>query len=342
LRGRDICNIALIAPGLLCLVAYLICVTIWPTLPWVAILGAGYFVNVLGCLASVMRALGSVQVSMALRDAGPQIALGLAGVVAYSSDPGTILRVCAIVMGATSVAGALWISTDNALDAILCRERRNYWSMSQWGSSVLGMVVAQVDLIVGGAVISAEQLGVYAVLRRVANLVALPVTVATWVSAPAISKAYGAGNFAALTKASREASQIAALPGAVLFALGVISLPLLPVILPALPGANPSLVFGILLLGALSQVIFAASLTVATLCGASYQAMATRLLMVVVYLLWFLWWGPELSALTNALGYSCALTLGGGALWVMIKRRIGVDTSAGVLLNGKGGLWKTS
>ncbi len=342
LRGFDICNMVLIVPGVLALTAYLICMTFWPAWPWAAIIGAGYCANILGCLASVMRSLESVQVSMVLRDAGPQLALGLSGLVAYSTDPGAILALSAIMMAAIAVAGALWISADNAFKAITCHVYRPFLSLSQWASSVLGMVVSQIDLIVGGALISAEQLGVYAVLRRVANLVALPVSVATWVSAPAISAAYGKGSFSALCKASREASRIAVVPGVGLFVLGIILVPLLPVVFPEVAGINPSLIFFVLLLGALGQVFWAASFTVATLCGAAHQAMTSRAIMIVCYLLWFAMSEPEGLALGNAVGYVGALTIGGFILWGMIKRGIGVDTSAAACITRKGGLWRTS
>jgi hypothetical protein len=92
----------------------------------------------------------------------------------------------------------------------------------------------------------------------------------------------------------------------------------------------------------LGQVVFTSSFTVATLCEMPALAMLARLLMVVLYLLWFQWWSAELTVVLNALGYVGALTLGGAVLWWAIRRQLGVDTSAAVLLRAKGGQWKTS
>lgn len=342
MRGRDICKVCVVYPAALALVIGLVASVVWPIWPWTPVLCAGFFANALGCLASVMRALGSVQVSMLVRDGGPQVALGFAGVFTQGAGAGAVLMVCAILMAAIGIAGGLWVLRHRRMPSISSVAARPVWNMSLWAASVLGMIVAQIDLVMGSTVISAEQLGVYAVLRRLANLVALPVTVATWVSAPAVSAAHGAADTKALARASAQGSKIAMLPGAVLFGIGVMALPFMPLVLPYMAGVGSAVVLVLLLLGALGQVVFTSSFTVATLCEMPSLAMRARLLMVVLYLLWFQWWSAELTMVLNALGYVGALTLGGAMLWWAIWRQLGVDTSAAVLLRAKGGQWKTS
>lgn len=342
LRAADILRVAVIYPAALALVAWGCGVLIWPALPWLAIIGVGFCANLLGCLASIMRALGSVHQSMALRDAGPQVALGVAALLLPETGAAGILLLCALVMAGFALVALLWAIPRMQGARILARQSRPYLSLSLWASSVTGMVVAQIDLIVGGAVISGEALGIYALLRRVANLVALPVSVATWVSGPAVSAAKGAGDMAALARASARGSQIAILPGLVLFGMALLVLPLLPIAFPQAAGAVTQLVFAVLLLGALGQVVLASSFTVATLCGLQGYALAARLLMTGLYLAWFAWWGAELTALTNALGYVGALSLGGLVLWWAVWRKLGIDTSATVLWRVKEGQWRTS
>lgn len=342
MRGRDICKVCVVYPAALALVIGLVASFVWPFWPWTAVLCAGFFANALGCLASVMRALGSVQASMLVRDGAPQVALGLAGVVAQSAGAGAVLMVCAILMAAIGIAGGLWVLRHPRMPSIRSDASRPVCDMSLWAASVLGMIAAQIDLVLGSTVISAEQLGVYAVLRRLANLVALPVTVATWVSAPAVSAAHGAADTKALARASAHGSKIAMLPGAVLFGAGVVALPFMPLVLPYMSGVGSAVVLALLMLGALGQVVFTSSFTVATLCEMPSLAMRARLLMVVLYLLWFQWWSAELTMVLNALGYVGALTLGCAMLWWAIRRQLGVDTSAAVLLRAKGGQWKTS
>ena len=338
----DILRIAVIYPAAIAVVFWIGAVLVWPDLPWLAILSAGFCINLLGCLGSVMRALGSLYASMALRDAGPQVALGLAAVIAPAAGVEVILLLCALVTAGLALAGAVWAVRHIRNTAVLAQHERPFLSFSLWATSVTGMAIAQIDLIVGGAVISGEALGVYALLRRVANLVALPVSVATWVSGPAVSAAKGANDMAALARASAGGSRIAILPGLALFAAALLALPFLPILLPDAGGAMSGVIFAILLLGALGQVVFASSFTVATLCGLPHFALAARLVMGALYLGWFGWWGADLTALTNALGYVGAVSLGGFALWWAVRRNLGVDTSATVLLAGKGVRWRTS
>jgi O-antigen/teichoic acid export membrane protein len=342
LRATDILKVAVLYPGALSLVAWGGATLLWPDMPWLAILGVGFCVNLLGCLGSVMRALGSVQASMALRDAGPQVALGLAALMAPDADVAAVLLLCATVTAVFALGGLFWVAQRMRGTQVLARKYRPYLSLSLWATSVTGMVVAQIDLIVGGAVISGEALGVYALLRRVANLVALPVSVATWVSGPAVSAAKGSDDMAALARASAEGSQIAILPGLMLFGGALLALPVLPFIFPQTTGAVPGMIFVVLLLGALGQVVLASSFTVATLCGLPQFALAARLLMAGLYMAWFAWSGAELTALTNALGYVGALSLGGFALWWAVWRKLSIDTSATVLWRAKEGQWKTS
>jgi O-antigen/teichoic acid export membrane protein len=342
LCAGDILRIAVIYPAVLAVVFWIGAVLVWPDLPWLSILGVGFCVNVLGCLGSVMRALGSVYASMALRDAGPQVALGLAAVIAPAAGVEVILLLCAAVTATLALAGAVWALRQSQKAAVLSQHRRPFLSFALWANAVTGMAIVQLDLIVGGAVISGEALGVYALLRRVANLVALPVSVATWVSGPAVSAAKGANDMAALARASAGGSQIAILPGLALFAAALLALPFLPILLPDAAGDMSGLIFVVLLLGALGQVVFASSFTVATLCGLPHFALAARLIMGALYLGWFAFWGADLTALTNALGYVGAVSLGGIALWWAVRRNLGVDTSATVLLAGKEGQWRTS
>lgn len=342
LRAADIFRVAVLYPAALALGAWGCGTLIWPAMPWLAITGVGFCVNLLGCLGSIMRALGSVHLSMALRDAGPQVALGVAALLLPDTGAAGILLLCALVMAGFAAVGVLWAIPRMQGTQVLARLHRPYLSLSLWATSVTGMVVAQMDLIVGGAVISGEALGIYALLRRVANLVALPVSVATWVSGPAVSAAKGAGDITALARASARGSQIAILPGLVLFGMALLALLVLPYMLAQTAGAVPQFIFGVLLLGALGQVVLASSFTVATLCGLQRCALAARLLMTGLYLAWFAWWGAELTALTNALGYVGALSLGGLALWWAVWRKLGIDTSAMVLWRGKEGQWRTS
>lgn len=342
LRSSDIFGYCIIYPGLMA--AALLGPLTWsfPDLPWEAILIAGLSINLSFCLASVMRALGSVQWSMALRDAGPQISLGLAAFIAAGTGGEFMMTLAAFVMAAISVLVALWCWRHSRLSSILTPTARPIWSPALYGTGVLGMGLTQMDLIIGGAALSGEAFGLYALLRRVANLVALPVTVATWVSAAPISSAHGQGDLPGLSKASAAGSQIALYPGAVLFVLGLLALPLVSFAASGGLEIAAMTVFAILLCGAMGQVIFASSYTVSTLCGLAQYSVVARVCVIAVYLVATQFIGDDLTIISNAAAYVIALTTGAIGLWWGIRRRLEVDTSALVLFGRKASAWQAS
>ncbi len=342
LRPRDVIVVSLVFPSALGVVAFWLLSLLWPGPPWGVILGLGFMTNLLGCLTSVLRALGSVQWSMALRDAGPQLALAAGALVAGSGGVASILTACALILGAGSLAIAGWCLRQERIGQVMTRQPRPVWSLSLYATSVLGMVIAQIDLIIGGAMLPAEAFGLYALLRRVANLVALPVSVATWVSAAPISAAYGTADSTGLAKASAAGSRIAFVPGAALFLVGLAALPVVMLTSPAHLATQAIVAFAILLIGALGQVVFASGYTVATLCGLGRFSVKARLLMILIYLLVVQVAGQDLSIATNALAYGLALTAGGAYLWLAVRKSYGIDTSAWVLWQRQAGQWKLS
>lgn len=339
---RDVVAFSLVYPAVLGLPAFWVLTLLWPGLPWAAILGLGVMANLLGCATSVMRALGSVQWSMALRDAGPQIALALGALVAGDGQVVSILTTCALTLGGLCLLIALWCLRHRGIGGLMSRQGRPGLSLSLYATSVLGMVITQIDLIIGGAVLPPEALGLYALLRRVANLVALPVSVATWVSAAPISAAHGSNDRRGLAKASAAGSQIAFLPGTALFVLGLSALPVVTLSAPQILATEATVAFALLLLGALGQVIFASGYTVATLCGLARFSVHARLLVVLIYVLVVQFIGDALSITTNALAYVVAMTAGGAYLWHIVRKRSGIDTSAWVLWQKRAGQWKLS
>ncbi|MCG3267011.1 lipopolysaccharide biosynthesis protein [Yoonia sp. I 8.24] len=300
-------------PAAVAVIGVLICPLFLPLLPWVSIFGAAFAINLLTCLASLMRALGSVNMSMVLRDCGPQVGLGLA---ALMTDQ--YLSFAVVWLGGFAIVAIIWAwQRPHRGEIIDASYPIPGVSPSLWGTSVLGVGLSQVDIIVGGAILSPAQIGTYVVLRRVANLVALPVSVATWVSANAVSKSYAARDPAGLRAASKLGNRIALFPGFALFLLGVMVLPFLPTRAPA--------VFAALLGGAVLQVVFASGFTVATLCGMAHLSAISRAVSLLAYLgLAAFVAGP----FENALAYVGAITCGSALLWWMIWQRVGVDTSA--------------
>lgn len=344
LSPKTLVTQVMVLPLVIAVPAFFVLDALVPGLPWIAILSAGLVINLATCLASIMRALGSMHASMALRDAAPHVALGLAGVSMLGSQAPMMVMQTVIWLGVCSALAAMWCVRHPRWGELIKPDgvnERIAWSL--WGTSVLGMGLAQIDIVVGGSFLSAEQIGLYAVLRRVANLVALPVSVATWVSAGPVSAAHGAGDKNGLREASSKGSLIALIPGFFLFCLALAALPILDFVIGQATGAQGRWLFVILLMGALIQVVFASSFTVATLCGHAHFAAGTRLISITSYLtaLWLL--GPVvIGPIANGGLYVGATALGSIILWALIQQRLHVDTSACVLLSRQEGRWKLS
>ncbi len=342
LRLTQIIGLSIVLPGLLCGVGWFATSSLMPDDRWLTLFAVAFSANALGSLASIMRAMGSVQTSMVLRDAGPFTALGVATFLQPAGDPEALLWMAAALMCVMVIAATVWCTMHRSALVEPVGTHHNWLSWSLWGTSILGMTMAQVDLIIGGTLMSAEALGLYALLRRIANVVALPVTVATWVSAKPVAAAYGAGDQSALKHASAVGSQIAWYP-----ALGIAAVCLCGL---ALSAASPwpvvtsqiATCFGILLCGALAQAFLASGFTVATLSNHAPLSVIARAITILSYLCLAAWLGNTLSPVSNALSYTAAMCLGSGLVWAVLLQRLGIDTSARVLWRREVPVWKAS
>lgn len=308
-------------PLLLGAIAFGVLPAVLPGVAWGAVILTGLAVNALSCLASMMRALGSVQMSMFLRDGGPQLALGAAAFL--MSGVSEILLAAAGFMAVLGLFAGLFCLFHPAIGASLHADGdRGAIRVGLWANGALGMATAQIDIILGGYVLSADQIGLYALLRRIANLVALPVSVATWVSAGPVAAAFGAADKVALRVASTAGSRVALWPGAVLFGVALLSV----MMWPALGDAR--LLAVVLLVGAFVQVCLASGFTVATLCGLERFAVLARIASLGVYLACVLAVGTMLTPMGNALAYLAGVIGGGALLWWVLWRQLRIDTSA--------------
>ena len=342
IKSGAIPGFALLLPAALALGAYFPLQWIWPALPWGPILLAALGMNALSCLGSVMRGLGSIRISMVLRDAGPQLALGVVVLGTGAAPVSMILSWAAVLMCSVAIVLILWAMHRAPQPAPSSGRLRLADGAALWGTSVLGVGVAQMDLIAGGFFLPPEVLGLYALLRRVANLTALPVSVATWVSAAPIAAAFGAGDLRGLQRESVLASRIALTSGVALLACGLVGLLCLPVALSPAEADMAQTIFLILLIGAFVQVWYASGFTVATLCGFAHFAGFARAATLCSYLLGLILAWPALGPVGNALLQAAAMSAGSALLWLALRRQLGVDTSAAALWRREAVAWKTS
>jgi O-antigen/teichoic acid export membrane protein len=268
-----------------------------------------------------------VSLSMLLRDVAPVLALG--GAALWAAEPDVVVWRAAVALAVFCAVSLLFGAMRYGAGA--ARDRTDAQQGSLWLSSILGMGQAQADLVIAGLFLPVEVFGLYALLRRVANLVALPVTVATWVCAGPVARAFTQGDGDALARATAQASAIAWYPALgllILAGIGAVGLGMLQ--LPFLP-SDMLPVFAVLLGGALLQAWWAASYPVANLGPTPAMAVEARGIALILYSLMAFAGGAELGALGHALAYTLAMAAGGFHLWRRLWRAFAVDTSARVL-----------
>ncbi|WP_342076456.1 hypothetical protein [Yoonia sp. SS1-5] len=313
-------------PAIFAVIGAMALAAIWPEIPWGIVLLVGYLCHAATCLASIMRAFGSMQWSMILRDTGPVLALGLGAVLGVGQIE-AVLGAAAVVLVGMVVIAMLWcLRHERWFACIRPAGRGAILPLSMWSTSVLGMGAAQVDIILGGLLLSSGDIGLYVLLRRITNLIALPVSVATWVSAVPIAAAFGAADRAGLRAASRQASLVALLPGLALLAICIVALSLFQAVAQDFLGPAALLAAIVLGLGAAVQVGLAASYTVATLCHLAHVAAIGRLASIVVYLVIAVI--APMNLATHAGAYVLGISLGSALVWVLVRHRLGIDTSA--------------
>ncbi|KJZ20670.1 lipopolysaccharide biosynthesis protein [Loktanella sp. S4079] len=325
MSGFDFLVQAVLIPGAACVCVAFVSGALWPNMAWGEIVLGGFFINLLSCLASALRGRDSVNISMITRDCVPLIALGAA---VFIGGPDNALRGASLVMGAFAVFALLYLIR---AQMFLITVDVSKPSMGLWGTSVLGVALSQVDIIVGGSVLSDAQMGIYALVRRVANLIALPVTVSTWVTAKTIAQSHRDQDTQALRRASDTGNRIAFGPAVVLWMVVIVGLGGL--------SNTPFMVGFILATTALLQVAFASSLPVATLSELPHFAAISRAMSVIAYAVMSIF---VASMLGNAIAYAIAIVIGCVFLWCVLWRKLGVDTSVMALLSSQGIRWRLS
>lgn len=305
-------------------------------LPLVLILA--FFLNLNTNFSSATYALGFMNASMFQRDALPQVFASLAAVIAVvmgQAQSTFVLLLISIMMGLWLIAIAIAILVANRSKAIFGAPRGGGgYTVSFWGGAVLGMVWAQIDVLVGSVFMTPAQLGAYNILRRVANLAALPVTISTWATVGDFSRAFAAGDRAKIEETNRRALTLSVYPGA---ALLLICVPLYAVLahIYTLPRGE-SLFTAYLILLAQSAVLlaFAPGMTVAQSSGNERAVVWARLVGLGVFLAVVSVDWPIGSDVKTAISLVSGTLAMSGFVWIILNGRLAVDTSMCVLRKG--------
>ena len=189
-----------------------------------------FFWTILVTLAAYVRALRSSSEAMFLSELTAPLTLLLAmGVGAWRGElsviwlltsAGLMLLLVELMMLGWH-AWKSWMPVGGPCgESVSFKELRAYW-----GTVMLNTMSSQIDIVLAGVVLSPASIGLYAVIKRVANVTTFAVSVVVWMYAPKVSRASAANNISALSCIARRSIQFTLGAGVIILMLLLVFLP---------------------------------------------------------------------------------------------------------------------
>lgn len=236
----------------------------------------------LGAYVRVLRT--STQAMVISELAGPVALLGALGAAVLLERPevtttfalaSAFLLVCQLSMIAWHILfGWIPIGGEGALP-VPYRELLSYW-----GAMLLNTASGQLDIILAGTIISPQTVGIYAVVKRLANVMAIASSIVVWIFAPRVSRAAAAGDHLALDRAARSAVKLTIGPALIIALVMIVALPLWSSYFEVPRGTLLLTLCALLFGGQLSSMAFGATIMFATQTGTpqlAVRALATAI-----------------------------------------------------------------
>ncbi len=189
-----------------------------------------YLWTILATLASYVRTLRSSGEAMLLSELAVPAALLVTMSLGWLSGDVSIiwLLTCAgllLFLGELVLLGwhvwSPWLPVGGPNgEAVPLKELKAYW-----GTVLLNTMAAQLDIVLAGTVLSPAVVGLYTIIKRMANVITLAMSVVVWMYAPKISRASAASNNVALSYLARRAILYTLGPATIILILLIASLP---------------------------------------------------------------------------------------------------------------------
>lgn len=310
----------------------------------ILVMMTAWVLNLVSHLVLPLRVYGMSNVSMALRDAGPQVILVISAIALVAIGDLTTnnlflafisVALCLVVLLAVSI----WIGPARRQPPLFLAKGRTSkskpYSYGFWGTTVLTTLSTQIDIIVGGLFVSSEALGIYQIIKRVANLISMPQIIANWAVVVPVGKAFAAGSIEEIQTHAKRGLKLSLMPALILLILATLAMSLVFRIYQIEVDATLWLVFTLLAFGSLSNIFFGANYAVATQCQLEVAAMLARIAGLVVSALVFVILARQ-GLIFVALGTATGIFMSNIVLTATVRARLNVDTSALSLIKTPG------
>lgn len=224
-------------------------------------------------------------------------AIGLADLI-------DLVLLCCAIVGATQLAMLAWHAVKGWIpvggpDAEPVRIRE---LLAYWGTVLLNTASTQIDILIAGSVVGPVATGVYTIIKRITNILALPMSIAVWMLAPRISRASATDDRKALAAAARSGIRLAFYPALALTLAVAATAPWWFAWFEIALVRESVAILAILLFANLLSVAFGPSMMFATQTGMPQVALKAALAAVIVSGVWMIVGGSFLGATAIALG----------------------------------------
>ena len=296
----------------------------------VAIAAFAFMHNLVWATGSYIRVMFGAATGMMYRDVLPYLILALAALALSSA--GEISVADFLISAAVAMLGIVVVTA--VFVAIGCRHQlgggKVAWepvALAHWGTAILNNLTSQLDILVGGLLLSQESLGVYALLKRMTGVVITTQTVEHWKIATPVGIAFARGDTKALQDAIVKGHSATFLAAIFVSMCIVVSAPLWYWFYEFNDALQVTALLVVMLATGLLVLGIGPVLIVASQCGLEGDALVARTVTLVigVIMAWFGCW--MMGVLGLALGFSLSAILMRVLLWLRIRQILKVEVA---------------
>jgi len=302
------------------------------------ILLTGYLLSFFDIYIAVVRVAKTASYSMILRDSFPYVffLVGFLGCILIKEITAVSFIIVFCVSLFLCIAIALYVTFEylqKRKDKFKTQIKNNM-VLSFWGGTIVGASLAQSDILIAKYFLNEVELGAYAVLRRMTNLVSLPQVIVNWSINVDVAKSFATGKKSELQSLAIKGLYIAV---PVSFIILISMFALSPVWLD-LFDVNASFylyfVFFVLAVAQLINVMSGANLLFALQCHEEKFVFKTRLLSLIVGLIAMSIGGYLFGMMGLAVGAATSIVMLNTLVTRHVKNRLGIWTSVPFLRLG--------
>ncbi len=297
----------------------------------ITVLILGYLLATLEIIVSVMRVNKKTSFSMLLRDLFPYLFL-IIGFILYPSK-GSVTAEFLLLIYASSLLITCLLGFFFVVPYLLenyDKKQKNTLSIIEpatfWGSGIIGIMSNQSDILIARVLLDDMSLGLYALLRRVSNLISLPQSIANWSIYNSVAKGFAKEDRELLTKSAEHGLFIAVPVALMLFITTYLSSPIWLMYFKVDVDIFIYIALLVLLLGQLFNVFSGANFVFASQCKEEAFVLKCRIYSGLFGAILIFSLGWKFGVVGVAVGYSLSVILLNYPVTIHVKNKIGVDT----------------